>query len=212
MKKRIVLMLAGLLLCSALAGCMAQTATGMQLTPHELSEDETELLALADVDLSQTAFALYEYQTDDSLHAISFSRYILNDMLEWEQDEAYQAARFDETQLGPNGLISLIEEENKSFAVNIRADGAGYHYNAPELPDGLPEIRARGFGSQSEAAEIVYGEEIPLLVRTFRADDSVYVYSANNFYDTARFEGDLFTEAYTVTFSDEMPEEGSPIT
>lgn len=70
----------------------------------------------------------------------------------------------------------------------------------------MPEIRARGFGSQSEAAEIVYGEEIPLLVRTFRADDSVYVYSANNFYDTARFEGDLFTEAYMVIFSDTAPE------
>ena len=101
---------------------MAQAATEMQLTPHELSENETELLALADVDLSQTAFALYEYQTDDSLHAISFSRYILNDTLEWEQDESYQAAIFDETQLDPNGRISLIEEENKSFAVNIRAD------------------------------------------------------------------------------------------
>ena len=204
MKKRIVLMLAGLL-CSALAGCMAQAATGMQLMPHELSENETELLALADVDLSQTAFALYEYQADDNLHAISFSRYILNDALEWEQDEAYQAAIFDETQLGPNGRISLIEEENQSFAVNIRAGGTGYHYNAPELPNGLPEIRARGFGSQSEAAEIVYGEEIPLLVRTFRADDSVYVYSANTFSDPARFEGDLFTEAYPFTFTDTVP-------
>lgn len=59
MKKRMVFMLAGLLLCGALAGCMAQAATEMQLTPHELSENETELLALADVDLSQTAFALY---------------------------------------------------------------------------------------------------------------------------------------------------------
>lgn len=206
MKKRIALMLAGLLLCGALAGCMAQTATGMQLTPHELSEDETELLALADVDLSQTAFALYEYQADENLHAISFSRYILNDTLEWEQDEAYQAAIFDGAPLDPSGRISLIEAENKSFAVNIRAGGAGYHYNAPELPDGLSEIRARGSGSQTDAVEIVYGEDIPLLVRTFRADDSVYVYSANNFYDTARFEGDLFTEAYTVTFSDTMPE------
>lgn len=71
MKKRMVFMLAGLLLCGALAGCMAQAATEMQLTPHELSENETELLALADVDLSQTAFALYEYQTDD----IAFMRF-----------------------------------------------------------------------------------------------------------------------------------------
>ncbi len=207
MKRKISALLAALLLCGLLGGCGAsQAAAGMQLTPVELSEEQTELLALANVDLNQTAFALYAYQADENLHAISFSRYILNDALEWEPVNEYQARMFDEAPLSPSGRISLTEEAGKSFTVNIRADGATYRYGAPDLPDGLPQITAHGFGSQSGPAGIVYGEEIPLLVRTFRADDSVYVYSADNFYDTARFEGDLFTEAYTVTFSDTVPE------
>lgn len=211
MKRKISVLLAALLLCGMLGGCgasggTAQTDAGMQLTPVELSEEQTELLALANVDLNQTAFALYAYQADENLHAISFSRYILSDALEWEPVNEYQARMFDEAPLSPSGRISLTEEAGKSFTVNIRADGATYRYGAPDLPDGLPQITAHGFGSQSGPAGIVYGEEIPLLVRTFRADDSVYVYSADNFYDTARFEGDLFTEAYTVTFSDTVPE------
>ena len=209
MKRKISVLLAALLLCGMLGGCgasggTAQTDAGMQLTPAQLSEDETELLGLAGVQPSE--FVLYDYQTDENLRCITIQRYILNDALEWEPVNEYQARMFDETPISPSGRISLTEEAGKSFTVNIRADGATYRYGAPDLPDGLPQITAHGFGSQSGPAGIVYGEEIPLLVRTFRADDSVYVYSADNFYDTARFEGDLFTEAYTVTFSDTVPE------
>lgn len=209
MKRKISALLAALLLGGILSSCgasggTAQTDAGMQLTPAQLSEDETELLGLAGVQPSE--FVLYDYQTDENLRCITIQRYILNDALEWEPVNEYQARMFDETPISPSGRISLTEEAGKSFTVNIRADGATYRYGAPDLPDGLPQITAHGFGSQSGPAGIVYGEEIPLLVRTFRADDSVYVYSADNFYDTARFEGDLFTEAYTVTFSDTVPE------
>ena len=66
---------------------------------------------------------------------------------------------------------------------------------------------AVGVGVQQEAVPIVYDEEIPLLVRTFRDKSELYVYdAARDFADPSRFEGDLFTEAYTVTFSDTMPE------
>ena len=49
-------------------------------------------------------------------------------------------------------------------------------------------------------------EEIPLLVRTYRDKSELYVYdAARDFADPSRFADDLFTEAYTITFSDEMP-------
>ena len=207
MKRKISVLLAALLLCGLLGGCGAlQAAAGMQLTPVELSEEQTELLALANVDLNQTAFALYAYQADENLHAISFSRYILNDALEWEPVNEYQARMFDEAPLSPSGRISLTEEAGKSFTVNIRADGATYRYGAPDLPDGLPQITAHGFGSQSGPAGIVYGEEIPLLVRTFRDKSELYVYdAARDYIDPSRFEGDLYTEANTVTFTYTVP-------
>ena len=70
MKKRIALMLAGLLLCSAFAGCGKPDANSsgavpageMQLAPMQLSDEDCHLLSLADVSLQD--FIPYEYQTD----------------------------------------------------------------------------------------------------------------------------------------------------
>lgn len=198
------------LLCALalLAGCGGKPEpNAMRLEPVALSENERELLDLAGVDLN--AFVLYDYHADDSLRSIQFSRYLLNDKLEWEPDTAYQVAVFDENALAPQGRIALIEEEGRSFGLNVRAGGASYSTPAPDLPADLPDAAAHGVGKQEDGADIVYGQEIPLLIRTLRADSSMYVLSASGFGDAAslkRFEGDLFTEAFTVTFSDTAPD------
>ena len=218
MKKRIALMLAGLLLCGALAGCGqpdanssgAVPAGDMQLAPMQLSDEDCHLLSLADVSLQD--FIPYEYQTDENLHCITTTRYILNDTLEWEPADSGPGATYSETPLSPTGAIALSDKGGgQGFTRVLRERGessTGYTSSAPGLPE---EVAAGGLavgvGVQQEAVPIVYDEEIPLLVRTFRDKSELYVYdAARDFADPSRFDGDLFTEAYTVTFSDTMPE------
>lgn len=219
MKKRIVLMLAGLLLCSALAGCGQTDANSsgavpageMQLAPMQLSDEQYSVLSLADIDVQE--FIAYEYQADENLRCITTIRYILNDALEWEPADSGSGRTYgDAPPPSPIGTIALTDKGGgQGFTHVLRERGessTGYTSSAPGLPE---EVAAGGLavgvGVQQEAVPIVYDEEIPLLVRTFRDKSELYVYdAARDFSDPSRFEGDLFTEAYTVTFSDTLPE------
>ena len=214
MKKLFCALLAALLSGSILIGCSnTPQPASMALTPYSLTSNETDLIALAGADLSQIIFAPYAYEAGESLRSISVARYVLSDALEWERDAGYAAGVFDESPLAAAGRFSLTAAADEPFSFQLRADGTSYSYAAPALPDDLPESAACGVGTVSDTTSIVYGEEIPILVRTFRSQSELFVYDAvRDFADPSRFEGDLFTEAYTVTFSDEMPEAGSPIT
>ena len=218
MKKRIALMLAGLLLCSALAGCGQTDAnssgsvlTGeMQLAPMQLSDEQYSVLSLADIGVQE--FIAYEYQADENLRCITITRYILNDALEWEPADRGPGATYSETPLSPTGAIALSDKgSGQGFTYVLRESGdsnSGYTSGPPVLPEKVAAGGlAIGVGTQQQSVPITYDEEIPLLVRTFRDKSELYVYdAARDFADPSRFEGDLFTEAYTVTFSDTMPE------
>lgn len=207
MKKLLSVLCSMLLLGGVLGGCgHTPSSAAMQLTPYTLDQEATDLLALADVDLQQTTVVPFTYQADENLRSITVSHYILNDALEWEHDADYHACVFDEQPLAETGRFALTARANAPFALNIRADGIGYTYDSPAPPDGLSESAACGVGTASDALNIVYGEEIPILVRTFRAVEELFVYSTENYYDPSRFAGDVFTEAFTVTFSDTIPE------
>ena len=219
MKKRIALMLAGLLLCSAFAGCGkpdanssgAVSAGDMQLAPMQLSDEQYRALSLAGIHAQE--FIAYEYQADENLRCITTTRYILNDTLEWEPADSGSGRTYgDAPPLSPTGAIALSDKgDGQGFTHVLLESGEGhskYTSSAPGLPE---EVAAGGLavgvGTQQQSVPITYDEEIPLLVRTFRDKSELYVYdAARDFADPSRFEGDLFTEAYTVTFSDTMPE------
>ena len=122
MKKRIALMLAGLLLCSAFAGCGQTDANSsgavpageMQLAPMQLSDEQYSVLSLADIGVQE--FIAYEYQADENLRCITITRYILNDALEWEPADSGSGRTYgDAPPLSPIGAISqldIIREEN----------------------------------------------------------------------------------------------------
>ena len=117
MKKRIVLMLAGLLLCSALAGCGQTDANSsgavpageMQLAPMQLSDEQYSVLSLADIGVRE--FIAYEYQTDENLRCITTIRYILNDALEWEPADSGSGRTYgDAPPPSPIGTIALTDK------------------------------------------------------------------------------------------------------
>lgn len=206
MKKLLSVLFCTLLLGSTLGGCAnVPSKATMQLMPYALNQEATDLLALANINLQQTTVVPFAYEAGENLHSISISRYILNDALEWERDADYNACVFDEEPLAEAGRFALTAEANEPFTLNIRADGIGYTYCSPALPDDLPENATCGVGTVPDSLDIVYGEELPILVRTFRAKDEAFSYSTKDYDDPARFADDLFTEAFTVTFSDTSP-------
>lgn len=219
MKRRIILPLACLLLCGIFAGCQptesgaedsdATPAADMQLALMQLSDEQYRVLSLSDIDTQE--FIAYEYQADENLRCITTARYILNDALEWEPADSGSGQVYNDTPISPTGAMAWTDKGNgQGFTHVLYESGTNsskYTFNAPSLPE---EVAAdgltAGIGTQSQAVSIVFGEEIPILVRTFRDKSELYVYdAAKDFADPSRFEGDVFTEAYTVTFSDEVP-------
>ena len=213
MKKYLAICTA-VLLCIALAGCQAQQSgaeaaasedtAAMQLSPMTLSEDAARVLDLAGITGSE--FVPYEYQAGDTLRCITIQRYILNDALTWEAADSGFYQTYNDTPLAADGSLALTGQSTEGYAIRFSAPGIGDGVNPPALPENLPAAAACGVGAQQQAVPIVYDEEIPLLVRTYRDKSELYVYdAARDFADPSRFAGDLFTEAYTITFSDEMP-------
>ena len=219
MKKRFILLLTCVLLCSAFTGCQpveseaadggAVPAADMQLAPMPLSDEQYRVLSLADIDTRE--FIAYEYHTDENLRCITTSRYILNDALEWKPADSGSGRIYNDMPLSPTGAMALTDKgDGQGFTHVLRERGessSGYTSSAPGLPE---EVAAGGLaigvGTQPQAVSIVYGKEIPILVRTFRDQSELYVYdAAKDFADPSRFEGDVFTEAYTITFSDKVP-------
>ena len=189
MKKRIALMLAGLLLCSAFAGCGQPDANSsgsvpageMQLAPMQLSDEQYSVLSLANIGVRE--FIAYEYQADENLRCITTTRYILNDTLEWEPADSGPGATYSETPLSPTGAIALSDKgSGQGFTYVLRESGdsnSGYTSGPPVLPEKVAAGGlAIGVGVQQEAVPITYDEEIPLLVRTFRDKSELYVYDA----------------------------------
>ena len=132
----------------------------MRLSPVSLTEEETELLWLAGVDVpSSASFTLYDYQTDGNLHAIFFSRYLLNDALEWEKDDSLSPGAFDETPLDAAGRLSLTLGEDGAYTFYVRAEG-GLRYSHAGAPasGGPARSAAVGASSQTEPLTITYGQ------------------------------------------------------
>ena len=163
MKKRIILMLAGLLLCSALAGCGQTDANSsgavpageMQLAPMQLSDEQYSVLSLADIGVQE--FIAYEYQADENLRCITTIRYILNDALEWEPADSGSGRTYgDAPPPSPIGTIALTDKgDGQGFTHVLLESGEGrskYTSSAPGLPE---EVAAGGLaigvGVQQEA-------------------------------------------------------------
>lgn len=207
MKRKISALLAALLLGGILSGCgasggTAQTDAGMQLTPVTTVEDPEDAAKL--VTLSPEDCVLGEYTVDDNLHAVILQRYTLDDNLSWAVDDSWSPGMYDpEKALNSSGSLALFCQPDGTLSLSVAEDGgtAVTFFLPDDTPAGL-----EGIGIPTKTAEIAYGEEIPLLIRTITNPSNATPFTADDFADPSRFEGNLFTEAYTVTFSDTAPE------
>ena len=213
MKKRIVLMLAGLLLCGALAGCRQEnepSAASMQLMPSDIAEDSGSIPKV--VTTAPDALTLGTYTADNALHSIMLHGYTMDSEGNWVEDTAWTSGIYDpEKPLNDSGSLTLSRQPDGSLSISIMNgltdDGAtaATLFLPNDALDGTENI-----GILTTVSDITYDTAIPLLIRSISEDVKAEPYTAEDFADPSRFEGDLFTEAYTVTFSDVMPEEGSP--
>lgn len=147
-------------------------------------------------------WVLCEYTVDDALHAVILQRYTLDDNLCWAVDDSWSPKMYEP--LNSSGSLALfLHQDGGTLSLGVTEDGATAASFL--LPDDTP-AGVESIGSPAEAAELVYGEEIPILIRTVGDSGGAAPFTAGDFADPSRFEGDLFTEAYTVIFSDTAPE------
>ena len=109
-----------------------------------------------------------------------------------------------EKPLNSSGSLALfLHQDGGTLSLGVTEDGSTAASFV--LPDDTP-AGFEGIGIPTKTAEIAYGEEIPILIRTITDPSNATPFTADDFAAPSCFEGDLFTEAYTVTFSDTAPE------
>ena len=209
MKKRISILALALALLLSACGKSDDPAAqeepaapaAMQLTRVTLTEEEQALLRLADV--PPDSLTVYAYQADDRLRSIVFHRYVLSDALTWEQDDSFNFSISNAAGLAAQGRAAFRVQNGRPAVLNLLSGQSTSRAQAPDLPDGLPESNPFVVFPLSQAADIEYGTETPVLIRSQRSDGTVQTADASLFHETDRFSGSDFTEAFTMTFEAE---------
>ncbi len=188
MKKTITLCLAAILLLS-LWGC-GGGEPAMKLSPAELTGEEEALAKLLGVDSEQI---LFDFTVDGTMQSIQVNSYRLEDG-QW----VLKAGGGGWNQTAREGRIALGMEripDGLRVAIQCGDEYSITKYSAPE------EQRPQGCATSrlTEAVDIVYEQEIPLVVQILTDKDQVITYGAEGFYHPEDYVSQGYEAVYAVT-------------
>ena len=206
MKRRNLLSLLLLTLCTALALCACGGKTDQPkapyLKPTQLTEEETSLAKLLGAERLEY---LYDFTVDDTAQSLHLQMYHLVDG-KWEPLTQHSGLRLP----GKSGRILLeiddFSDGYQRFAIQCDDDSnscsAERHLPPPE-PTEAEDLLALGFAAVasrlSMPKEIVYEEEIPVAIQLFSNQNPVYSPDLNDFDHPEVFDVPGNKEVYAMT-------------
>lgn len=185
-----------LLLCTALAvllsACGKAPAPRMYIEAAQLTEQEQNIIDL----LAPTPAApLYDFSLDDTVAHIQVNVYELIDG-QWQPRNGSCDWALQDT----NGrLVLSFEKIRNGLCVGIQSPQQQQHFSVsndlPELEEGMGCATAR----LSSRTEVVYQQEIPLVVQILTTKNEIRTHGVDSFYHPEAFAQYGYEHIYAIT-------------
>lgn len=189
------IVLALFLAASALSGCTAapkaEKQPGMYIEAAQLSQEEKKL---ADLLGANTGQEIFDFSLDDSVRSMRISAYELIDGkwtmtdgsgMQFEDTKGRIALEFDKI---AEGLRVAVQEENSGGASAYRTE-----------PDTEFSGMSCATSTLSDRTEVVYEEEIPLVVQILTTKNEITSYDVEYFGHPEEYEKFGYEHVYAIT-------------
>ena len=183
----------------SMMGCSdtPETVNKMYIEPAQLTEEEENIAGLLGLN---TKHRIYDFVLDDTVQTIQVNTYRLVDG-EWKLETGGGGQAFSDI----TGRIALgFERIDEGIRIAIQSEhtGGSTEYES-ERNEELSEIGGFATSILSDKTEIVYEEEIPLVIQVITSKNEVVSYQVDYFntpeeYEKLGYEG-VF--AVTIRFS-----------
>ena len=187
------------LLALTLSACGAQAAPAMYIEPAKLTEEEESIAKLLGADTDQF---LLDVVLDSTVRSFHVRYYDLDDGGQWhvfsESRMALDGSGTKGRMAFTYGDLSKGTREAVQFGKGVSAVS---HTPPPEEDAG--NSMSCGSSRLSERREVVYEEEIPLVLQVVTSKNGTVLYDVDHFFQPEAYE-DLGSEhfyALTITFS-----------
>lgn len=192
MVKRVCALLLCVLLSASLSACTDNDLDQMYIEKAELTEEEKNIADL--LGLNQE-YRLYDFYLDDTVKSMRINTYELIDG-EWhivaggggeafEDSDGRLALGFDNL---ADGLRIAVQSEHNngstSYFKESKTDMAGMSYTTSTL---------------SDKKEILYDQEIPLVIQIITSKNEVHSYVVDYFFQPEEYEKYDYEYVYAVT-------------
>ena len=214
MKKRHAA-LAALALVGVLSGCgQAKTQPAdntIAVAPVEFSAEQDELIRLTGMSTTADTFFLYEFSGNNTdANSMEIHRYIWQDG-QWTPYKGRDGLVAGRNNLDFNEKAGKIafrrdgdRDSNLSIEVHYPDDGWSHLKGEPGAVSDQTEGKFATISTMEEPIDdLAVSAEIPILIRVFHTEDTIWPVSVEAFYDPENSEAVLesvYAEVYTVTF------------
>lgn len=216
MKKRLAAICA-LALVGALSGCGQISAqeqpadNTISVAPVKLSEEQAELLQLGGVNTTADRFFLYEFSGNHTeADGMEIYHYIWKDS-QWtpyQERDGLVAGSYAQNLNGKTGKIAFRrdDDDNSDLSIEVHYPDDNWSHLKGEAREAsnLTEGRFATICTMEEPInDLAVDVEIPLLLRVFHKEDTVWPLSIDAFSDpesSEALQNSSYAEAYTVKF------------
>ena len=184
------------------------TGKDLYIEPAQLSEDQQSLLNL--LDFGREKYALFDFYIEETDHRLFFKTYQFKDG-QWQFTEAEQENGSCDLGYKTSGRL-LLDSDDLSRRLRIalqHTDGSGYTGTSYDIGTSVYDSGMFSTYTLPERTEIIYNQEIPLLLKIVPHDNSINIDDVHavfeNFSAPAAFAENAehfeLLYAVTITFS-----------
>lgn len=186
----ILLSLCLLLLC----GCSGNEKTpAMYIEPAQLTQAETDIMKLLDMDVQQQIF---DFKVDETVRRIELNAYELIDG-KWDPFFGGGGRAFTDTE----GRMALrFENIGEGLWESLQSENHSGHTGWESLAEDEPETGiSRASTMLTNRQEIIYEEEIPLAVQIITSRNMIRAFDTTYFFHPEEYAQYGYDHVYAVT-------------
>lgn len=176
-------------------GCQ-QAATKNVVAPYSLTGSQKELLQY--LNMSDTAM-LFSYRSPDETLSVTASSYVLEQGAWVKNGEGTIFWDGQDKEHTPEGVFTLIFQEDRSFEMSLSAQGTSSFRSDPIEFSG--DLTSFSHARLSEEQEIQLDQEIPVALFVADSGNSMPSFSTDTYFSPEAFQDMDVVQAVTLTFS-----------